>query len=84
MGQNAPLYAQISKGNCIIHLSEHYGDASPGTTLRVEIENLTQYQNLLSAKQFKHARPGINEMPWGLEMPISDPFGNKLIFTQTS
>ncbi len=24
-----PLYMQVSKGNCIIHLSEHHGDASP-------------------------------------------------------
>jgi hypothetical protein len=25
-----PLYAQISRTGCIIHLSEHHGDASPG------------------------------------------------------
>jgi glyoxalase superfamily protein len=25
----APLYMQVSKDACVIHLSEHYGDASP-------------------------------------------------------
>ena len=30
-----PLYAQISLGECVIHLSEHHGDASPGSAVRV-------------------------------------------------
>src|SRR5690606_4135647 len=25
-----PLYMQVSRGNLILHLSEHHGDASPG------------------------------------------------------
>jgi hypothetical protein len=28
-GDNFPLYAQISRERCVIHLSEHYGDATP-------------------------------------------------------
>jgi Glyoxalase superfamily protein len=32
--------------------------------------------------QFKYARPGIEEMPWGTrDMSVKDPFGNRLTFT---
>lgn len=80
--ENTPLYTQISKNNCIIHLSEHYGDSSPGATLRISTENLSYYQERLISKKYKNARPGIQEMPWGTrDMKISDPFANKLIFT---
>ena len=29
-GENFPLYCQVSRGTCVLHLSEHAGDASPG------------------------------------------------------
>ena len=74
---------QLSMGDCVIHVSEHHGDSSPGAALRIEVDDLENYQKKLIEKHYKNARPGINKMPWGLDMPISDPFGNKLIFTTT-
>ena len=81
---NTPLYMlQLSKDNCIIHLSEHHGDSSPGASLRILTFNLDEYQKELLEKQYKNARPGIQAMPWGTrDMAISDPFGNKLIFNE--
>ena len=80
---NSPLYMQLSKDKCIIHLSEHHGDSSPGTTLRIVTYDLDNFQKLLIEKQYRNARPGINNMPWGSrDMAISDPFGNRLIFTE--
>ncbi|MDK1286882.1 glyoxalase superfamily protein [Pseudoalteromonas umbrosa] len=79
-----PMYMQISKDTCILHLSEHYGDASPGMSIRIGCDDLKPYHTQLIEKQFKHARPDIIEQPWGLEMAISDPFGNKLIFFQSA
>lgn len=32
---NAPLYRQVSRGDLVLHLSEHHGDGSPGARLRV-------------------------------------------------
>jgi uncharacterized glyoxalase superfamily protein PhnB len=76
-----PLYMQICKDDCVLHLSEHFGDASPGAHLRIETKGLDEYQQSLLAKRYKNARPGIEEMPWGTrEMTISDPFGNALTF----
>jgi len=83
--QNTPLYMQISKGDCILHISEHHGDSCPGASLRIGVADLDSYQKELLAKNYKHARPGIQDQSWGTrDMTISDPFGNKLIFTNES
>jgi len=80
---NTPLYMQLSNDNCILHLSEHHGDSSPGATLRILTSNLDSYQKELLEKQYKNAKPSIQGMPWGTrDMAISDPFGNKLIFNE--
>jgi uncharacterized glyoxalase superfamily protein PhnB len=77
-----PLYMQISRDDCVLHLSEHFGDASPGAALRIESTDLDAFHAQLAAKQYKHARPGVEDMPWGTrDMTITDPFGNRLVFT---
>jgi catechol 2,3-dioxygenase-like lactoylglutathione lyase family enzyme len=76
-----PLYMQVSAGACVLHLSEHYGDCSPGAALRLEAVDVRQLHAELSAKRYPYARPGLEEMPWGtLELSVIDPFGNKLAF----
>ena len=77
-----PLYMQISKDGCVVHLSEHHGDCSPGAAMRIETNELEAFQKQLMEKQYKYARPGIRETPWGgIEMSVGDPFGNRLTFT---
>ena len=80
-GADFPLYMQISKGDCILHISEHHGDCSPGSALRIEVDDLDGYHQLLRAKRYKNARPSICEQPWGRDMSIADPFGNRLVFS---
>jgi len=80
-GDNFPLYMQISKGGCVLHLSEHHGDCSPGAAVRIETDELLSYQQQLLASDYKFAKPGIEAMPWGTkDMDVKDPFGNRLIF----
>jgi uncharacterized glyoxalase superfamily protein PhnB len=80
-----PLYMQVSKGDCLLHLSEHHGDSSPGAAMRIETEDLDAFRHELLAKQYKYVRPGIEETPWGTrDMSVRDPFGNRLTFTVTS
>lgn len=79
-----PLDMGISKGDCVLHLSEHFGDCCPGAAIRIETDDVDAYSRELIAKQYKNARPGIESQPWGTrEMAIHDPFGNRLIFTTT-
>lgn len=80
--KNLPLYMQVSKDECVLHISEHHGDASPGAALRIQVNNLEQYHKLLLGKDYKYSKPGIQEMPWGSkDMSITDPFSNRLTFT---
>jgi catechol 2,3-dioxygenase-like lactoylglutathione lyase family enzyme len=76
-----PLYMQVSRDGCVLHLSEHHGDASPGSALRIDAGDLDALQRELSAKQYKYARPGIEKQPWGRDISVRDPFGNRLTFT---
>jgi uncharacterized glyoxalase superfamily protein PhnB len=76
-----PLYMGVRRGDCVLHLSEHFGDASPGAALRIEVEDVDAYCAALNAKDYRHARPGVMQQTWGSrDMAISDPFGNRLVF----
>jgi catechol 2,3-dioxygenase-like lactoylglutathione lyase family enzyme len=76
-----PLYMQVSRDSCVLHLSEHHGDATPGSAMRIEASDLEALHRELTARAYKHARPGIEQMPWGRDLSIQDPFGNRLTFT---
>ena len=79
----APLYRQISRGNLILHLSEHHGDATPGSHVRVMMDGVEALQRELSGKAYRYMRPGLETMPWGtLETGVIDPFGNCIRFCQ--
>jgi hypothetical protein len=81
LAPGSPVYLQVSRGACVVNLSEHFGDASPGGALRVRVDDLDAFQAELLAKQYKHSRPGILEQTWGArEMIIPDPFNNRLVF----
>ena len=77
-----PLYMQVSKDGCVIHLSEHHGDGCPDGAMRIETNDLEAFQRYLSEKAYAYARPGITETPWGSrDLTVIDPFGNRLTFT---
>lgn len=80
-GDNFPLYMQVSRGGCRLHLSEHHGDCCPGGSVRVQVKGLDAFHSELAARNYKFARPGVEETPWKTrEMKVGDPFGNRLIF----
>jgi catechol 2,3-dioxygenase-like lactoylglutathione lyase family enzyme len=78
-----PAYIQISRDGCVLHLSEHHGDATPGAAIRIETSNLEALHAELAEKNYKYARPGLEEQPWGREVSVKDPFGNRLTFAST-
>jgi len=48
--------------------------------MRIETEALEALQQELAAKGYKYARPQIEHMPWGRDLSVRDPFGNRLTF----
>ncbi|REK18839.1 MAG: VOC family protein [Planctomycetota bacterium] len=80
--EGMPLYMSVSRGDCVLHLSEHHGDCCPGAAARIETDDVDGYCAELAAKQYKYLRPGVELKPWGSrDMDIKDPFGNRLTFT---
>lgn len=80
-GEDMPLYMGLRHGDCVLHITEHHGDATPGAALRIELPDVGGFCKKLNAKRYKNARPGVQRQPWGFdEMPIADPAGNRLIF----
>ena len=80
---DAPLYLGVQLHGADLHLSEHFGDATPGSSIRLKIDDLPRYHAQLIKTPYPNANPSISEQPWGLDMPMSDPFGNRIIFYQS-
>jgi catechol 2,3-dioxygenase-like lactoylglutathione lyase family enzyme len=75
---NLPLYMQVSRDGLVLHLSERYGDGSPGTNFQVDFEGVREYSAELAAKNYSYWRPGITQTFWGTDqLNILDPFGNR-------
>jgi len=79
-----PLYWQVSRGHCILHLSEHYGDATPGTALRIHVDDIDMLYAELTKKHHPFGRATVQQQPWAREIQLRDPFGNRLVFAQPS
>ena len=79
---NAPLYMGLRRGDCRIHLSEHYGDGTPGSGVRIPVDDVRAYAKSLREKNFENARPGEPQLQeWGAwEITIQDPASNRLTF----
>lgn len=77
-----PLYLGISRSGLQLHLSEHHGDASPGSTVFVPMHNIELLRDELLAKRYGYGRPEIVQQGWGQVLEVHDPFGNRIRFCQ--
>lgn len=78
-GENFPLYMGISRDGITLHLSEHHGDATPGSTVFINATGVDELRDELHAKDYRYLKPGVEIMEWGTKvMQLTDPFGNRL------
>ncbi|MBS0223608.1 MAG: VOC family protein [Proteobacteria bacterium] len=83
-GDNFPLYAQVSRSEIVLHLSEHYGDATPGSAVLIHMNGIDAFHHDLVAQDYRYAKPGIEDAPWGARtVTLTDPFGNRLTFSES-
>jgi ribosomal-protein-alanine N-acetyltransferase len=61
-----------------LHLTEHHGDACPGSTAYVAAAGVRELHAELAAKDYPYLRPGIGESEIGTGLELIDPFGNRL------
>ena len=88
--ETAPLYIQISRDGLLLHLSEHHGDACPGSTVTVQVAgpagDLAAYHREITAKGplhfFRLFICGGPEMAPALPQSADIPFGNRLRFNE--
>jgi len=81
--KNMPYYIGISRDDIQIHLSEHHGDATPGSKVFIVCNEIEKYFAELQSRPYKYYRPGLNKTFYGtLEIAVQDPFGNRLSFNE--
>ena len=82
-GDTFPLYAAVTRAGLVLHLSGHHGDATPGSTVFVRMKGVVAYQRELKSKDYTYMKPGIEDVPWGNVMTVTDPFGNHIRFCES-
>ncbi len=81
--ENFPLYMQVSRGNLVLHLSEHHGDASPHASVFVTMTGVDDLHAEITAKGYKYLNPGVGDAFYGARcMDLIDPFGNRISFNE--
>ena len=65
-----PLYLFLRRGDEWLHLSEHMGDANPCSLVYFYVDDVDTI-----AEEFDAT---ITRQPWGREVELTDPDGNRL------
>ena len=81
-GADFPLYMGVARDGLVLHLSEHHGDATPGSAVFVWMIGVDALHAELAAKRYAYNRPGIVDQPWGRVLSVTDPFGNRIHFCE--
>lgn len=77
------LYMRLRRDHCVLDLSEHHGDGTPGSTVWVPVSDLAALQEELRATGYDRMNPGIDvDSPGGPMMEVIDPFSNTIRFCQ--
>lgn len=76
-----PLYAQVSRGDVRLHLSEHHGDGSPGIGVLLTTPDVRALHAELQSKD-SPLNPEVESEERGLTLAVIDPFHNRLVFHQ--
>jgi len=79
----APIYMQVSRAGCVLHLSEHHGDCCPGSTVFVRVTGLDEFHREITSKGYGYLRPGVERTFHDSKcMEVIDPFGNRIRFDE--
>jgi catechol 2,3-dioxygenase-like lactoylglutathione lyase family enzyme len=80
----APVYMQVSRAGCVLHLTEYHGDCCPGSTVFVRVKGLEEFHREITAKGYGFLRPGVERTCHDSRcMEVIDPFGNRIRFDES-
>lgn len=81
--ENSPAYIEVSRNEMTLHLTEHYGDACPGSTVFVWMKGIDEFHRELCSREYKYLHPGLETTFYGAKcVEIIDPFGNRIRFNE--
>ncbi|MFG2064178.1 glyoxalase superfamily protein [Micromonospora sp. NPDC048871] len=66
-----PRYVGIARGGMHLHLSEHTGDARPGTLVYLYVGDVDAMAAACGISE-------VDDMEWGRDFEVTDPDGNRL------
>jgi predicted enzyme related to lactoylglutathione lyase len=73
---------QFSGHGTVLHLSELDGDGTPGSVVFFRVTDLDACAAAPATKGSRYQRPAVEELPWGRQLSLTDPFGNHLRICQ--
>ncbi|MFF0212946.1 glyoxalase superfamily protein [Streptomyces althioticus] len=65
-----PVFTEVARGRVRLYLSEHEGDARPDTLVYLRVTDLDEVAAEFGVRA--------EEAPWGRELELRDPDGNRL------
>ncbi|MDG9706255.1 glyoxalase superfamily protein [Streptomyces sp. DH37] len=65
-----PAFAEVARGRVRLFLSEHTGDARPGTLVYLRVKDVDAVAAEFGAQ--------VTRAPWAREVELRDPDGNRL------
>lgn len=80
-----PVYLQVARADVVLHLSGHPTDGAPGSLARAEVQGLLAFHYQLLRQPHAFAIPVLARAEWNervLEMAVTDPFGNRIVFCE--
>ena len=76
-----PLYRQVSRGDLVLHLTEHHGDSTPGAVVYIYMTRVRDLCAELNERaSVGNNRPGLETDDGRTEFEVVDPFCNLLRF----
>ncbi len=83
MDDRSPVYLQISRGQLILHLTEHHGDCCPGSTVFVWMRGIQDFHTTITSRGYGYMRPSLEKTFYNsLCIEVTDPFGNRIRFNE--
>jgi hypothetical protein len=74
---------QLSRGDLILHLTEHHGDCGPGSTVFVWMTGIDEFHREITGKNYSLLRPGLETTFYNAQcVQVIDPFGNRIRFNE--
>ena len=79
----SPAYIEVSRNGMTLHLSEHHGDCTPGSTVFVWMTGIEEFYKEVTSKAYKYNRPDLETTFYNARcVEVTDPFGNRIRFNE--